>query len=66
MCGEFNSGMLFYVRELGRVHSATVKSVDKSTVMVEWHERNMCRGKGVSNVVTEVISTKYTLTYPIG
>uniref|UniRef100_A0A3P8NR72 Kinesin-like protein n=1 Tax=Astatotilapia calliptera TaxID=8154 RepID=A0A3P8NR72_ASTCA len=34
-------------RSDGRVHSATVKSVDKSTVMVEWHERNMCRGKGI-------------------
>ncbi|KAF0046979.1 hypothetical protein F2P81_000612 [Scophthalmus maximus] len=34
---------------LGRVHLATVKSVDtvKSTVMVEWHERNICRGKEV-------------------
>uniref|UniRef100_A0A669F445 Kinesin-like protein n=1 Tax=Oreochromis niloticus TaxID=8128 RepID=A0A669F445_ORENI len=34
-------------RSDGRVHSATVKSVDRSTVMVEWHERNMCRGKGI-------------------
>ncbi|KAM9349299.1 kinesin-like protein KIF2C [Symphorus nematophorus] len=36
-------------RSDGRVHSATVKSVDtvKSTVMVEWHERNICRGKEV-------------------
>lgn len=34
----------------GRVHLATVKSVDtvKSTVMVEWHERKICRGKEVS------------------
>lgn len=34
----------------GRVHLASVKSVDtvKSTVMVEWHERNICRGKEVS------------------
>uniref|UniRef100_A0A3B4V6D5 Kinesin-like protein n=1 Tax=Seriola dumerili TaxID=41447 RepID=A0A3B4V6D5_SERDU len=40
-------------RSDGRVHLATVKSVDtvKSTVMVEWHERNICRGK-------EVIKTK--------
>uniref|UniRef100_A0A7N6FE28 Kinesin-like protein n=1 Tax=Anabas testudineus TaxID=64144 RepID=A0A7N6FE28_ANATE len=37
-------------RSDGRVHPATVKSVDtvKSTVMVEWHERNICRGKEVS------------------
>ncbi|XP_068197015.1 kinesin-like protein KIF2C isoform X3 [Antennarius striatus] len=36
-------------RSDGRVHLATVKSVDavKSTVMVEWHERNICRGKEV-------------------
>ncbi|XP_026231320.1 kinesin-like protein KIF2C isoform X2 [Anabas testudineus] len=36
-------------RSDGRVHPATVKSVDtvKSTVMVEWHERNICRGKEV-------------------
>ncbi|XP_041658424.1 kinesin-like protein KIF2C isoform X2 [Cheilinus undulatus] len=36
-------------RSDGRVHSATVKSVDaaKSTVMVEWHERKICRGKEV-------------------
>ncbi|XP_034468951.1 kinesin-like protein KIF2C isoform X2 [Hippoglossus hippoglossus] len=36
-------------RSDGRVHLATVKSVDaaKSTVMVEWYERNICRGKEV-------------------
>ncbi|CAG5896730.1 kinesin-like protein KIF2C isoform 2-T3 [Menidia menidia] len=36
-------------RSDGRVHSATVKSVDnvKSTAMVEWYERNICRGKEV-------------------
>uniref|UniRef100_UPI003AAF1BC2 kinesin-like protein KIF2C n=1 Tax=Centroberyx gerrardi TaxID=166262 RepID=UPI003AAF1BC2 len=36
-------------RSDGRVHLASVKSVDatKSTVMVEWHERNICRGKEV-------------------
>ncbi|XP_058485990.1 kinesin-like protein KIF2C isoform X1 [Solea solea] len=36
-------------RSDGRVHLATVKAVDsgKSTVMVEWHERNICRGKEV-------------------
>uniref|UniRef100_A0A3Q0S2P1 Kinesin-like protein n=1 Tax=Amphilophus citrinellus TaxID=61819 RepID=A0A3Q0S2P1_AMPCI len=34
-------------RSDGRVHSASVKSVDNSTVMVEWHERNICRGKGI-------------------
>ncbi|XP_008290749.1 kinesin-like protein KIF2C isoform X2 [Stegastes partitus] len=36
-------------RSDGRVHLATVKSVDtvKSTVMVEWHERKICRGKEV-------------------
>ncbi|XP_073347394.1 kinesin-like protein KIF2C isoform X2 [Pagrus major] len=36
-------------RSDGRVHLATVKSVDgvKSTVMVEWNERNICRGKEV-------------------
>uniref|UniRef100_A0A3Q3X9G5 Kinesin-like protein n=1 Tax=Mola mola TaxID=94237 RepID=A0A3Q3X9G5_MOLML len=36
-------------RSDGRVHPATVKSVDadKSTAMVEWHERNICRGKEV-------------------
>ncbi|XP_042353644.1 kinesin-like protein KIF2C isoform X2 [Plectropomus leopardus] len=36
-------------RSDGRVHLATVKSVDtvKSTVMVEWVERNICRGKEV-------------------
>ncbi|XP_054482949.1 kinesin-like protein KIF2C [Anoplopoma fimbria] len=34
-------------RSDGRVHLATVKSVDavRSTVMVEWNERNICRGK---------------------
>lgn len=38
-----------FMREKGRVHLATVKSVDavKSTAMVEWHERNICRGKEV-------------------
>ncbi|KAM7400672.1 hypothetical protein PAMA_005052 [Pampus argenteus] len=36
-------------RSDGRVHLATVKSVDtvKSIVMVEWHERNICRGKEI-------------------
>ncbi|XP_008332204.1 kinesin-like protein KIF2C isoform X2 [Cynoglossus semilaevis] len=36
-------------RSDGRVHLATVKSVDmvKSVVMVEWHERNTYRGKEV-------------------
>ncbi|XP_068594186.1 kinesin-like protein KIF2C isoform X2 [Cebidichthys violaceus] len=36
-------------RSDGRVHLATVKSVDavKSVVMVEWNERNTCRGKEV-------------------
>uniref|UniRef100_A0A3B5L4J2 Kinesin-like protein n=1 Tax=Xiphophorus couchianus TaxID=32473 RepID=A0A3B5L4J2_9TELE len=35
------------VRHPGRIHSATVKSVDtfKSTAMVEWQERKMSRGK---------------------
>ncbi|XP_042283660.1 kinesin-like protein KIF2C isoform X1 [Thunnus maccoyii] len=43
-------------RSDGRVHLATVKSVDtvKSTVMVEWHERNICRGKEVE--VSELCS----------
>ena len=33
----------------GRVHSANVKAVDqaKCTVMVEWHEKSVCRGKEV-------------------
>ncbi|XP_034557958.1 kinesin-like protein KIF2C isoform X2 [Notolabrus celidotus] len=41
-------------RSDGRVHSATVKSVDavRSTVMVEWVERKTCRGKEVD--VTEL------------
>ncbi|XP_078120582.1 kinesin-like protein KIF2C isoform X1 [Sander vitreus] len=36
-------------RSDGRVHMATVKSTDtvKSTVMVEWSERKICRGKEV-------------------
>ncbi|XP_041848675.1 kinesin-like protein KIF2C isoform X1 [Melanotaenia boesemani] len=36
-------------RSDGRVHSATVKSVDKvkCTAMVEWYERNICRGKEI-------------------
>ncbi|KAM9845048.1 kinesin-like protein KIF2C [Aulostomus maculatus] len=36
-------------RSDGRVHLATVKSVDtaKSTVMAEWQERDRCRGKEV-------------------
>nr|XP_033505886.1 kinesin-like protein KIF2C isoform X1 [Epinephelus lanceolatus]XP_033505887.1 kinesin-like protein KIF2C isoform X1 [Epinephelus lanceolatus] len=36
-------------RSDGRVHLAMVKSVDsvKSTVMVEWNERKICRGKEV-------------------
>nr|XP_015812456.2 kinesin-like protein KIF2C isoform X2 [Nothobranchius furzeri] len=36
-------------RSDGRVHSSTVKAFDaaKSTVMVEWTERNICRGKEV-------------------
>ncbi|CAJ1072203.1 kinesin-like protein KIF2C isoform X2 [Xyrichtys novacula] len=36
-------------RSDGRVHSATVKTVDsvKSVVMVEWQERKICRGKEV-------------------
>lgn len=36
-------------RSDGRFHPATVKTVDdvKSTVMVEWQERNACRGKEV-------------------
>ncbi|KAM3865637.1 kinesin-like protein KIF2C [Diretmus argenteus] len=36
-------------RSDGRVHFASVKSLDiaKSSVMVEWHERNICRGKEV-------------------
>ncbi|XP_034744093.1 kinesin-like protein KIF2C isoform X2 [Etheostoma cragini] len=36
-------------RSDGRVHLATVKSTDtvKSTIMVEWNERNICRGKEV-------------------
>lgn len=39
----------------GRVHSATVKSTDaiKSTVMVEWYERNICRGKEVSQWINK-------------
>ncbi|XP_041804999.1 kinesin-like protein KIF2C isoform X1 [Chelmon rostratus] len=43
-------------RSDGRVHLATVKSVDtvKSTVMVEWHEKNTCRGKEVG--VSELCS----------
>ncbi|KAJ4936231.1 hypothetical protein JOQ06_000833 [Pogonophryne albipinna] len=37
------------IRSDGRVHLATVKSADsvKHVVMVEWSERNMCRGKEV-------------------
>uniref|UniRef100_A0A3B5KXB5 Kinesin-like protein n=1 Tax=Xiphophorus couchianus TaxID=32473 RepID=A0A3B5KXB5_9TELE len=37
------------VRHPGRIHSATVKSVDtfKSTAMVEWQERKMSRGKEI-------------------
>uniref|UniRef100_A0AAQ5X0Z2 Kinesin-like protein n=1 Tax=Amphiprion ocellaris TaxID=80972 RepID=A0AAQ5X0Z2_AMPOC len=40
-------------RSDGRVHLATVKSVDtvKSTVMAEWYERKMCRGKEVSKFI---------------
>ncbi|KAM4605268.1 kinesin-like protein KIF2C [Polymixia lowei] len=36
-------------RSDGRVHHASVKTVDSvnSTVMVEWYERNICRGKEV-------------------
>ncbi|KAM9323412.1 kinesin-like protein KIF2C isoform 1-T1 [Pholidichthys leucotaenia] len=36
-------------RSDGRMHSATVTSVNtvKSTVMVEWNERKLCRGKEV-------------------
>ncbi|XP_027877155.1 kinesin-like protein KIF2C isoform X1 [Xiphophorus couchianus] len=36
-------------RSDGRIHSATVKSVDtfKSTAMVEWQERKMSRGKEI-------------------
>ncbi|KAM4551400.1 kinesin-like protein KIF2C isoform 2-T6 [Odontesthes bonariensis] len=36
-------------RSDGRVHSATVKSVDgvKGSAMVDWHERNILRGKEV-------------------
>ncbi|MED6273863.1 hypothetical protein CHARACLAT_010689 [Characodon lateralis] len=36
-------------RSDGRIHSAIVKSVDafKSTAMVEWQERKMCRGKEI-------------------
>lgn len=38
----------------GRVHSATVTSADdvKSTAMVEWYERKICRGKEVSGSQT--------------
>ena len=45
----------------GRVHLATVKSADavKSSVMVEWHERNICRGKEV----IKSIKTERTLCY---
>uniref|UniRef100_A0A7N8XB92 Kinesin-like protein n=1 Tax=Mastacembelus armatus TaxID=205130 RepID=A0A7N8XB92_9TELE len=37
-------------RSDGRVHSATVKSVNtvEATAMVEWQEKNTCRGKEVS------------------
>ncbi|XP_034090421.1 kinesin-like protein KIF2C isoform X3 [Gymnodraco acuticeps] len=37
------------IRSDGRVHLATVKTADsvKYVVMVEWNERNMCRGKEV-------------------
>ncbi|KAM4728130.1 kinesin-like protein KIF2C [Anableps anableps] len=36
-------------RSDGRIHSAIVKSVDavKSTAMVEWQERQICRGKEI-------------------
>ncbi|XP_046870276.1 kinesin-like protein KIF2C isoform X2 [Hypomesus transpacificus] len=36
-------------RSDGRVHSANVKAVDqaKCTVMVEWHEKSVCRGKEI-------------------
>ncbi|TKS79878.1 Kinesin-like protein KIF2C [Collichthys lucidus] len=44
-------------RSDGRVHLATVKSVDavKSTAMMEWHERKICRAKEVD------VSELYTL-----
>uniref|UniRef100_A0A8D0DCR3 Kinesin-like protein n=1 Tax=Sander lucioperca TaxID=283035 RepID=A0A8D0DCR3_SANLU len=44
-------------RSDGRVHMATVKSTDtvKSTVMVEWSERKICRGKEVSPKYTKDI-----------
>ncbi|XP_028283500.1 kinesin-like protein KIF2C isoform X2 [Parambassis ranga] len=44
-------------RSDGRVHLATVKKVDevKSSVIVEWHEMNVCRGKEVE------VSELYTL-----
>uniref|UniRef100_A0A673B4Q9 Kinesin-like protein n=1 Tax=Sphaeramia orbicularis TaxID=375764 RepID=A0A673B4Q9_9TELE len=46
-------------RSDGRCHPATVKTVDatKSTVMVEWHERNSCRGKEVSNSIKQGCQT---------
>lgn len=39
----------FWSRRTGRVHSATVTSAngEKSTAMVEWYERKICRGKEV-------------------
>lgn len=45
----------FLVRYSGRVHSAIVKSVDavKSTAMVEWQERKICRGKEVSDFIQQ-------------
>uniref|UniRef100_A0A3P9KXE8 Kinesin-like protein n=1 Tax=Oryzias latipes TaxID=8090 RepID=A0A3P9KXE8_ORYLA len=52
-------------RSDGRVHSATVKSVDavKSTAMVEWLERNVCRGKEIE--ISEICSLNPELVYQV-
>uniref|UniRef100_A0A665TJ14 Kinesin-like protein n=1 Tax=Echeneis naucrates TaxID=173247 RepID=A0A665TJ14_ECHNA len=57
-------------RSDGRVHLATVKSVDtvKSTAMVEWHERNIFRGKEVSNIAdsrTQTVHNESLVQYPV-
>ncbi|KAF6726019.1 Kinesin-like protein KIF2C [Oryzias melastigma] len=52
-------------RSDGRVHSATVKSTDaaKSTAMVEWYERNVCRGKEIE--ISEICALNPDLVYKV-
>lgn len=53
----------------GRVHSATVTSADdvKSTAMVEWYERKICRGKEVSGsyLETDLLGETAKLEWPL-